>query len=104
MIQESLSGIVFGSSELVTAATPADTATQAFLCKGAYEKVVSNGRELVDHLARSHPHPRMRATALAAALSAGGDPATCLLLERLANDPEPLPRALARGVLARRAS
>lgn len=63
-----------------------------------------NGRELVDHLARSHPHPRMRATALAAALSAGGDPATCLLLERLANDPEPLPRALARGVLARRAS
>ena len=54
MVQESLSGIVFGFSELATAATPADTATQAFLCKGAYEKVVSDGRELVDLMTKSY--------------------------------------------------
>ena len=54
MVQESLSGIVFGSSELAMAATPADTATQACLCKGAYEKVVSDGRELVDLVTKSY--------------------------------------------------
>jgi phasin family protein len=54
MVQESLSGIVPGFSELATAATPAAAATQACLCKGVYEKVASDGRELVDLMTKSH--------------------------------------------------
>jgi len=55
MVQESLSGMVPGFGELSTAATPGDAAaTQARLCKGAYEKAASDGRELVDLMTKSH--------------------------------------------------
>jgi len=54
MVQESLSGMVPGFGELATAATPGDAAaTQARLCKGAYEKAAADGRELVDLVTKS---------------------------------------------------
>ncbi len=54
MVQESLSGMVPGFGELATAATPGDAAaTQARLCKGAYEKAAADGRELVDLMTKS---------------------------------------------------
>ncbi len=47
--------MVPGFGELSTAATPGDAAaTQARLCKGAYEKAASDGRELVDLMTKSH--------------------------------------------------
>lgn len=46
-----------------------------------------NGLDLIDHLARSHPHPRMRATAMAALVSARpDDPAALALIARAAPD------------------
>ncbi|MCP3731606.1 transposase [Sphingomonas sp. MG17] len=62
------------------------------------------GRELVEHLAVSHAHPRMRATALAARLSAGAAVDATATLERAAADAAALPRSLARQALARLAS
>ena len=54
MVQESLSGMFPGFGELATAATPGDAAaTQARLCKGAYEKAAADGRELVDLVTKS---------------------------------------------------
>jgi hypothetical protein len=62
------------------------------------------GRALLDHLAIHHPHPRMRATALAARCSAGIEGDGVAMLERVAADPQPALRAQARDALAGLAS
>jgi phasin family protein len=54
MVQESLGGIAPGLGVLATTATPSDAAaTQARLCKDAYQKAAADGRELVDLITKS---------------------------------------------------
>ncbi len=58
------------------------------------------GRDLVAQLAARHPHPRMRATALAARLSAGVPDEAVATIEQAASDADPIVRARARHALA----
>lgn len=68
-----------GIAEVLTSAPSEGLATIAAHLGGG------NGLDLIDHLARRHPHPRMRATALAALASARPDaPETRALIERTA--------------------
>jgi hypothetical protein len=60
-----------------------------------------DGRGIVAELAVSHPHPRMRATALAACRSGGDPDAVARLLLRAADDPDEAIRRTVRGQLAR---
>lgn len=62
------------------------------------------GRELVEHLATRHPHPRMRATALAARLSIEVSAGAVAMLERVADDRESTLRISARNTLAQLAN
>jgi hypothetical protein len=63
-----------------------------------------NGLDLIDHLARQHPHPRMRATALAALASARPDcPEALALIARAAPNHPALDPSAADRVLPNRA-
>ena len=68
-------------AEVLTTAPPEGLATIAAHLGGG------NGLDLIDHLARRHPHPRMRATALAALAAARPDsPEALELIARAAPD------------------
>lgn len=58
-----------------------------------------NGIDLATNLAARHPVPRMRATAVAALASAASPADRVALLERAADDPEPLVAGRARRAL-----
>ena len=54
MVQESLGGMAPGLGEIAASATPGDAAaTQVRLFKDAYQKAVTDGRELVDLMTKS---------------------------------------------------
>lgn len=58
-----------------------------------------NGRDLAEHLASSHPVPRMRATAVQALASAASPVERRALLVRAAADPDPFVAGRARAAL-----